>query len=667
MSNARGAQGRNPRPPSSRASTTGASDGIPLFSDELFSRTQGAAASSSVPSSPRRNNGRRKQSDIAEPQVIDEELLRNGIAVDGSQGTDDPTEPKDFATVQSLALSYKNIMFIENLETFTGLTTLRLDNNVIEKIENLSHLVNLVWLDLSFNNISEISGLSNLANLTDLSLYSNRISKIGSGLEGCLKLNVLSLGRNAIVDLSEIHHLRRYPNLQCLNLDGNPLCKAENYTPYILAFLPKLRYLDYQLIDRRKIVAVQESVQPEELTDMKKQESVEAALTEQQKKREKTTKHLAANFCAFLDDVANRFFGESVIPVPVTVLKDFPLLRDTFLEKLEILATNLRQSFEQQSRRRRQRVAAYEEAVQRAVLESEDEARRLLKQMQSRKKKVEKELDLYFGERQEILNRISTANAQPTKFLLTSFYSGQKDDSTRLARDEEFQRLVHSRAPELLEQAADFVGDVDKLRFHLMAGEATLQESLEESVDTLEASVDSTMKNLLDRGSDFFRNLEEAERTFGSSLTELATKELEAFPAVMNEETSELRLKYLGRKEEVLTACSTLLEMHLQLLMSMEDTMQSSIGAWQRQYFENERGSQYERHRRHIEEIHQATEDLTAKVLHCQKRIIRDREDIRRHADAASEDMPLRPDLGEDEHLSRGAESDNQSESEMME
>ncbi|CBZ50688.1 leucine-rich protein, related [Neospora caninum Liverpool] len=664
MSSSRGARGRIPRPPSSRASTAGAGAEITLFSDELFSRPQWATALSGA-SAPRGNPARQK-SDIAEPQVIDEEVLKNGVVADGSQGTEEPTEPKDFATVQSLSLSYKNIMFIENLETFTGLTTLRLDNNVIETIENLSHLVNLVWLDLSFNNISEISGLSNLANLTDLSLYSNKISKIGTGLEGCPKLNVLSLGKNAILDLSEIHNLRRHPNLQCLNLDGNPLCKAENYTPYILAFLPKLRYLDYQLIDRRKIVAVQESVQPEELTDMKKQESVEAALAEQRKKRAKTTEHLAANFCAFLDDVANRFFGESVIPAPVTVLKDFPLLRDAFLEKLEILTTNLRQTFEQQNRRRRQRVAAYEEAVQRAVLESEGEARTLLRQMQSRKKKVEKELERYFDERREILDRISVTNAQPTKFLLTSISPGQNDDSTRLACDEDFQRLVNSRAPQLYAAVANFVGDVDKLRFHLMGCEATLQESLEESVDTLEAAVDSTMKQLLDRGTDFFRNVEEAEKTFSSSLTELATAELEAFPAVMDEETNDLRVKYLGKKDEVLNACSALLEVHLQLLMFMEDSMQTGMSAWQRHYFENERQSQYERHRRHIEEIHRATEDLTAKVLHYQKRLSRDREDTRRSAGGteSGEDAPVASHLGKDEKASDAAESDSHSESE---
>ncbi|PFH32340.1 leucine rich repeat-containing protein [Besnoitia besnoiti] len=662
--------GGSGRPPPSRASTAGGANGeITLFSDELFSRRSAPVGfASGAPGASSKTHAPLKKSDFVEPQVIDEEVLKHGVVVNSSKPVDEPADPRDFAAAESLTLSYKNIMFIANLETFTGLTTLRLDNNIIEKIENLDHLVNLEWLDLSFNNISEISGLSNLKNLTDLSLYSNKISKIGPGLEGCPKLTVLSLGRNSIADLSQINLLRRHPRLRCLNLEGNPICKAENYTPHILAFLPKLRYLDYQLIDRRKIVAAQESVQPEELNEMKKQESIEAALVEQQKKREKTFQHLAANLCEFLDNVANRFFGDTAVPVAVTVLKDFPLLKEAYLEKLEMLTTSLRQTFEQRNAGRRQRVSAYEAAVRRAVLESEAEARTLLKQMQRRKKKVEKELESYLGERREILNRISAASARPTKLLSPPLAPTQNEDSSRLARHEDFQRLLQTRGPELFEAIDGFVADVDALRFHLLTSEATLEESLEESADTLEAAVDATMKFLLDRGSDFFRNLEETEKNFSSSLLELATAELDAFPAVMDEETNELRLQHLANKDEVLAACSSFLEAHLQHLMSMEDLMQNAISTWQRQYFENERQTQYERSRKHILEIHEAAEELKAKILHCRGILVRDRDDVRRHrAGARSDSEGPTPDEDDEECAEGDSASESQDETEERE
>lgn len=202
--------------------------------------------------------------------------------------------------------------------------------------------MNLTWLDLSFNNISEITGLSGLTKLTDLSLYHNRITRIDSSLESCVNLHVLSLGRNQISDLAEIHHLRKLPRLRCLNLEGNLICKAENYTSYVLAFLSKLRYLDYQLIDAKKIQAAQESVQPEELTEIKKEEANEMMEQELEKKRQQTMKELTEDFCEFLHEIQNKFFSDALVPLPVSLLKDFPLLKDTFLEKLDWLAANLR-------------------------------------------------------------------------------------------------------------------------------------------------------------------------------------------------------------------------------------------------------------------------------------------------------------------------------------
>ena len=72
----------------------------------------------------------------------------------------------EFAEVQSLSYSFKNICRIDYLTPFRDLTKLQLDNNIISKIEGLDHLVHLTWLDLSFNNIvkldPKIGDLSNL-------------------------------------------------------------------------------------------------------------------------------------------------------------------------------------------------------------------------------------------------------------------------------------------------------------------------------------------------------------------------------------------------------------------------------------------------------------------------------------------------------------------------
>ena len=128
-----------------------------------------------------------------------------------------------------------------------------MDNNIIYNIKGLDKLVNLQWLDLSFNLIEKIEGLEKLTKLTDLSLYSNNISQI-TGLETLVNLNVLSLGSNKFTDFVEpIRYLYnlRLQNLQVLKMSENPFSKTKDHESklYAIAFLSKLKYLDYELID----------------------------------------------------------------------------------------------------------------------------------------------------------------------------------------------------------------------------------------------------------------------------------------------------------------------------------------------------------------------------------------------------------------------------------
>lgn len=194
-------------------------------------------------------------------------------------GEDDDTRI-DFATVDTLILSFKNILRIENLQGFDKLTKLQLDNNHIEKIEHLDHLVNLTWLDLSFNHITKIENLEKLTQLTDVSLFHNQIAKI-ENLEKLTKLNVLSLGCNQITSLDDLHHLRQFPRLRSLTMRDNPIVKDENYLYTTLALLKHLKYLDYELINPALVKAAREE-KHEELQEMEERERQQ----EQEQERE---------------------------------------------------------------------------------------------------------------------------------------------------------------------------------------------------------------------------------------------------------------------------------------------------------------------------------------------------------------------------------------------
>jgi len=215
--------------------------------------------------------------------VVDDTLLLEGVfaerelsaeAVAKGESKEDANLLDLAQKVDKLVLSFKKIVKIENLNGFSSLTTLKLDNNNIEDIVNLGHLTNLTWLDLSFNKIRKIQGLESLVNLQDLTLYSNKISYV-EGLGTLKKLQCLSLGNNRIDSLEQIINLRGIRTMKMLNLAGNPICAEPEYKMVTLAYVDSLQYLDYALIQSAEYELAKEQYH-DELLDVEEKESVVA-------------------------------------------------------------------------------------------------------------------------------------------------------------------------------------------------------------------------------------------------------------------------------------------------------------------------------------------------------------------------------------------------------
>ncbi|CAH8659949.1 unnamed protein product [Heterobilharzia americana] len=170
-----------------------------------------------------------------EPTVISHLLLKAACYAQGPKeeaGKIVQVEGIQFNTVGSLALSFQNILKIDNLNAFTNLKKLQLNNNIIEKIENLDDLVNLTWLDLSFNRIAKIENLNKLTKLEDLSLFNNHI-KLIEGLDESRNLKHFSIGNNQSLSLK-------------ISFTNNP-----DYLYYTCAFVSQLQYLDYKKVSQR--------------------------------------------------------------------------------------------------------------------------------------------------------------------------------------------------------------------------------------------------------------------------------------------------------------------------------------------------------------------------------------------------------------------------------
>ncbi|XP_015370368.1 PREDICTED: dynein assembly factor 1, axonemal-like [Diuraphis noxia] len=125
-----------------------------------------------------------------------------------------------------LFLHYGGFSKIENLDEYTGLKSLWLQNNVLKNISGLDQQINLVCLFLHYNAISKIENLDFLVKLNTINLSHNFI-KVIENLDHLQDLNFLVLTHNKLSTVSDIAHLASCKTLSILDLSFNYLDDPE--------------------------------------------------------------------------------------------------------------------------------------------------------------------------------------------------------------------------------------------------------------------------------------------------------------------------------------------------------------------------------------------------------------------------------------------------------
>jgi len=503
--------------------------------------------------------------DTVEPTVIDEDLLKQCIEEQGTAseaGRIAKKEGLDFSEVESLRLDFKNILKIDNLWFFTNLVKLNLDNNIIEKIQNLDSLIHLEWLDLSFNNIEKIEGLEKLTKLKDLTLYNNQITVL-ENMDKLVNLHVFSIGNNNLSQIDNVVYLRRFRELSCLNVAGNPFAEGD-YKSYVVAHLPSITYLDFRLVSghmrEEAITQYQDAIdviEHNERDDQKKQEKEISRIAEEKELRE-----------AFVDGLMG---GQ--------------LFDDLFLEDVDGPKLNqLPQMIEAYELYKSKFCKICEELVTFGLKEAQNRAR---------------ERGLF----QSAVNKAKEADKVQGVAGINEFLAYKKKVLTELGQVSD-ARVIDAKISELQEEL-NTVWDT------LMGYELQLAEQLEEVNKDFERTMSDMSGTFTETVQNYFTQCRELELMHHDKLTETALLIMEK--VVKNELEEELpedlRLLFVD-KDTITNAVNTSHDLHNQRIDNKEDDIVTRVGNSKESYNARISEGEVQRNRHRVAEINHFLENI---------------------------------------------------------
>ena len=390
---------------------------------------------------------------------------------------------------------------------------------------------------------------------------------------------VLSLGCNFLSDLNDLKYLRKFRNLQSINLSQNPFCKNEEYKAFTIAYLPNLVYLDFRMIDPESRAAAKEKY----YMDLGQLEEEEAVIFQKEKEQSTRLDQLEQHKEAYVEnldgsDLFDEMYeedldGKKLSKLPSMEEDILPVFREKFTDVcMKIFGYGIEQA----------------------------EVRKA-------------EVDTFFT----CVEEAKTSNRAKSADAVEQFTQYKLDVFAKISNTKE-QSFVDS-------MVTRFNEEIQNLWDTLMTLELQLVDQLEDTIKEFERNLADLVSSFLENIQAKFVQLRDLENAHGEKLLEVSINMLEKIlksEVDADQITDDLRELFVD-KDSVTNAVSASHDRHLYVIDAREDRVVSRINSWMTNLIDQVHAKEeVERNRNRVVEINHLCDNLREEIDTMDVRVV---------------------------------------------